>query len=154
LESYRAATLNLGTNTFVVENLPDPIKKKSGRDPQSYMDVVAIPEGYTIWDKVHIRVPGLTVQQLIDTFAQVHHGCKIDMISTPSGTIIFNELDAYDPSKRLTLEAKRNTSVVELYQSICGPIFPADRKYLIFDVTVETASGDTGVVPFIIYHFA
>ena len=52
LDNYRMATLNLATNMFVCENLPDPIKTKTGFDQETYMPVVAIPEGFTCWDKV------------------------------------------------------------------------------------------------------
>ena len=70
LESYRAASINLASNVFCVENLPDPQYRKSGLDQQTYMHVVAFPEKYTCWDTVVIDKPGLTLQQFIDEFAE------------------------------------------------------------------------------------
>jgi len=70
LESYRAASINLASNVFCVENLPDPQYRKSGLDQQTYMQVVAIPEKHTCWDTVVIDKPGLTLQQFIDEFAE------------------------------------------------------------------------------------
>ena len=43
LADYRACTINLATNVFCCENLPDPVKKKTGMDPSTYMPIVAIP---------------------------------------------------------------------------------------------------------------
>ena len=36
LSAYRGATVNLGTNVFCVEQLPDPRRKKTGFDPETY----------------------------------------------------------------------------------------------------------------------
>ena len=39
------------------------------------------------------------------------------------------------------------TRVQDLWTEIVGPIYPADRKYMLFDCSVEDESGNTGIVP-------
>lgn len=157
LESFRAASINLASNVFCVENLPDPNYKKSGLDPQTYMQVVAIPEKHTIWDQVVIDTPNLTLQQFLDKFAEVHHGCVIDTLipigGASQGKVLFNSMDSYDASKKDLVKKRLATSVVDLWTEIVGPIFPADRKYLLFDCSVEDESGNSGIVPTIRYNF-
>jgi ubiquitin-activating enzyme E1 len=158
LEKFRAASINLASNIFCVENLPDPNYKKSGLDPQTYMQVVAIPERFNIWDTVVISKPGLTLQAFMDEFAAVHHGCVIDTLiplsGSSSGKVLYNGMDAYDASKKDSLAKRLSTPIVELWKEIVGPIFPPDRKYLLFDSSVEDPSGNPGIVPTIRYNFA
>jgi len=45
------------------------------------------------------------------------------------------------------------TDVVTLYEQLVGKIFPEDRRYLLFDCSVATESGDTGIIPLIQYRF-
>ena len=46
------------------------------------MQCTAIPEGFTVWDKVEIRKPGLTLGQFIEEFKAVHHGAIITNLVT------------------------------------------------------------------------
>jgi len=153
LQKYRACTINLSTNIFCCENLPDPVFKKSGMDPQTYMQIVAIPEKHTCWDKVVIKKPGLTLKQLMEEFKQVHHNCQIDMLATTSGTVFYNSIELMQPNRKVAIEERLQTDVVKLYQELIGPIFPSDRKYIMFDASVETEEGETGLVPAIQYCF-
>lgn len=155
LESYRAATINLGTNTYVCEQLPDPIRKKSGLDQTTYMDVKAIPEGFTVWDHVTIHYPDCTIQQFIDKFKEIHHNCEIDMLATSSGTVLYNSLDLYsnDPNKKQDMQQRLNSKLIDVFTNIVGPVFPANRAQLQLDCTVETEEGETGIVPKIKYIF-
>jgi hypothetical protein len=158
LEKFRAASINLATNVFCLETLPDPMYKKSGLDPQTYMQVVAIPEKHTIWDTVVISKPNLTLQEFMDEFAAVHHGCVIDTLiplsGSASGKVLYNAMDAYDAAKKGSLAAKLKTPLVQLWTEVVGPVFPAGRKYLLFDCSVETEDGNPGIVPTIRYNFA
>jgi len=193
LESHRAASLNLASNIFCVESLPDPQFRKSGLDRQTYMQVVAIPEKHTCWDNVVIDKPELTLQQFIDELAEgqktkqklggrrnvdgiclpvahslcgsarsflcvlVHHGYVVDFLisisGSSSGKVLFNSMDSYDASKKDAVAKRLATPVVDLWTEIVGPIFPADRKYLLFDCSVEDDSGNPGIVPTIRYNF-
>lgn len=105
-----------------------------------------------------ISKPNLTLQEFMDEFAAVHHGCVIDTLIPISGTVtgkvLYNGMDAYDPKKKSTLAAKLATPIVQLWAEVVGPIFPDTRKYLLFDCSVETEDGNPGIVPTIRYNFA
>lgn len=87
----------------------------------------------------------------------VHHGCVIDTLipisGSSSGKVLFNSMDSYDASKKDAVAKRLATPVVDLWTEIVGPIFPADRKYLLFDCSVEDDSGNPGIVPTIRYNF-
>jgi ubiquitin-activating enzyme E1 len=156
LESYRAASINLATNVFCVENLPDPAYRTSGLDQATQMQVVAVPEKFTCWDTVVVDKPGLTLQQFIDEVSAIHHGVVIDAlypIAAKQGVVLYNAMDAYDSSKKDALKARLATPLVDLWVEQVGAIFPKERAYLLFDCTVETESGDPGIVPIIRYNF-
>ena len=153
LSDYRACTINLATNVFCCENLPDPIKKKSGMDAATYMTVVAIPEGHTVWDKVEIEGSSqTTVQQLLDMVKEQHHGVQIEMLATPTGTVFYNGIDLLGDKSSL-VKQRLNTPVVELHRQLIGPITPDTRRYILFDSTIETDSGDSGIMPIIKFNF-
>jgi len=157
LSEFRACTINLATNVFCCENLPDPVKKKTGMDPSTYMPIVAIPEGHTTWDSVLIHgSPQTSLQELLDQVRMEHHGVTIEMLATPSGVVLYNGLDLLGADKDLKarLQKRLHTPVVELYRELVGDIFPPLRKFLLFDSTVETDSGDSGVIPIIKFIFA
>ena len=90
-------------------------------------------------------------------FLLVHHGCVIDTLipisGSSSGKVLFNSMDSYDASKKGAVAKRLATPVVDLWTEIVGPIFPADRKYLLFDCSVEDDSGNPGIVPTIRYNF-
>jgi len=149
LENYRAATLNLAMNVFCLENLPDPVKKKTGMDMETYMQVVAIPEGFTTWDWVTIDKPGLTMGEFMEEFSKVHHGAVIDML-TSGESILYSEAM---PSAQARFDERKKRDLVEVYTELIGPVFPPNRKYIILDATVEDPDGETGIVPKIVYRF-
>jgi ubiquitin-activating enzyme E1 len=80
LDSFRMATINLAVNSFVLENLPDPIKKKSGLDPETQMEFKAVPEGFTTWDFIEIKKPDVTLQEFIDEIKKCHHDCTLTLL--------------------------------------------------------------------------
>ena len=157
LQDYRACTINLATNVYCCENLPDPVKRKTGMDPATYMNIVAIPEGHTTWDSLTIRgTPHTTLQQLLDMVTAQHHGVIVEMLATPSGTVFYNGLDLLggDKDTKAKQQQRLNTPVVELHRQLIGDIFPPSRKFIVFDSTVETDSGDSGIIPLIKFVFA
>lgn len=149
LEDRRAATLNLAVNVFCLENLPDPIKKKTGLDMETYMQVVAIPEGFTTWDWVTIDKPGLTMGQFMEEFSKQHHNVVIDML-TSGESLLYSEAM---PGAQAKYDARKNKDLIEVYKEVVGPIFPPNRKYIILDCTVEDPDGETGIVPKLVYRF-
>ena len=153
LSDYRACTINLATNVYCCENLPDPIKKKSGMDPATYMTVVAIPEGHTVWDKVEVEGnEHTTVQQLLDAVKEQHHGVQIEMLATPTGTVFYNGIELLG-DKSAVVKQRLSTPVVELHRQLIGPVTPDSRRYILFDCTIETESGDSGIMPLIKFNF-
>lgn len=148
LDSYRAATINLATNVYCCENLPDPVKTTTGLDQATYMQVVAIPEGFTTWDTVELKAPNATLKEFMEAFTKQHHGAHIDMLCVGKATIYNEAIDVGTSDEDL------NKKLIDIYTAVCGPVFPPDREYLVFDsYTCEDASGETGVAPRIRYYF-
>jgi len=149
LEAHRAATVNLGTNVFCVENLPDPRKKKSGLDPESYMQCTAIPEGFTVWDKIVIKKPGLTLDEFMKEFTTVHFGAKLTTLTTINGKILYNDF-----SDKKVMEENKATKLIALYERAEGPVSPPSRNYIILVAAgVEDAENNSAVVPLVQYIF-
>jgi len=152
LTFHRAATVNLGTNTYCVELLPDPIKKKSGMDPETVMPVVAIPEGFTCWDSVVIQgTESTTMEEFFSLFTKQHYGAIINYLFNPVGGQIFFNYAV--PSQKAFFKERSKESLVKLWTQLVGPIFPKDRRYIILECTVDDKSGDSGVVPRIKFCF-
>jgi ubiquitin-activating enzyme E1 len=141
LEAHRMASVNLATNTFCVELLPDPIKKKSGMDPETVMPVVAIPEGFTVWDRIDVKAVGATLEEFMAAFSRVHHGALIDTLMSLDGKIL------YMSSNRAQAERNKPRKLAELYEEVVGKIHPESRKYIILECTSEAADGTTAIVP-------
>ena len=122
------------------------------------MQVVAIPPSHTIWDTIIISKPNLALKEFMDEFSAVHHGCVIDtlipMSGSAQGKVLYNGMDVYDAAKKESLKKRLATPIVQLWTEVVGPVFPADRKYLLFDCSVEDESGNPGIVPTIRYNFA
>jgi len=149
LTAHRAATCNLGTNVFCVEMLPDPRRKKTGLDPDSYMQCTAVPEGYTVWDKVVINKPGLNLADFLAEFKSVHHGATITNLTSINGKILYND---FGDAK--AIEANKVTPLIDLYQRVEGPVFPASRNYVILVAAgLDDKDGNTAVCPLIVYQY-
>jgi ubiquitin-activating enzyme E1 len=149
LEAYRMVTINLAVNNISMELLPDPKKKKSGMDPETYMEMKAVPEGYTTWDCIEIKEPDLTLAGFLETFKKVHHNCTITMLGDKqSGKVYYNDVNKKNDAQ---MPRKLSDIVTEINK---GPIFPEDRNYVVFDsVMVETADQEEGQTPKIKYYF-
>jgi ubiquitin-activating enzyme E1 len=149
LEDHRAATVNLGTNVFCVELLPDPRRKKTGMDPESYMQCTAIPEGFTCWDKVEIKKPNLTLEEFMNEFTSVHFGAKITTLTSINGKIMYNDF----AEKKAIDEAKRS-KMIDLYVKAEGPVSPTTRNYMVLVAAgVDDKDGNSAVCPLLVYYF-
>lgn len=141
LEAHRMVTINLAVNNISMELLPDPKKKKSGMDPETYMEMKAIPEGFTCWDFVEINEPNATLRQFIDAFKKAHHDCTITLLGSGDRSYYIDSTS--DAQEKM--EKKLIDIVTEANK---GPIVPEDRNYCIFDaVTVTDSDGEDGNVP-------
>jgi len=88
---------------------PDPIKKnKSGMDPIQYMEVVAVPEGWTKYDKTVVDVGSLTLKEFF-AHMKAEHGFDFDGISI-NPILLYNCVD-----KRHAAEERMNTKIEDLY---------------------------------------
>ena len=95
IEVYKNAFINLALPLFVFSE-PTPVNKTKSKeyDPIVAGPIKAIPEGFTIYDKIVIQGP-LTFQQLFD---QLREKYNIDVTLVSSGRMaLFN---AYLPGKK------------------------------------------------------
>lgn len=147
LEQHRMVTINLAVNNISMELIPDPITKKSGLDPETYLQMKAIPEGFTTWDFVNINEPDATLQQFLNTFKKVHHDCTI--------TLLGSGIRSYYSDIDKNANEKMGMKLIDIVTKVNGgPIVPEDRNYVIFDsVTVTTTDDDDGNVPKIKWTF-
>lgn len=134
LNKHRAATINLGTNTYVLEELPDPIRMKTGLDAATQMQVVAVPEGFTVWDSIQLKgTPQLTIQQFADLLKEVHFGVELDMLTTTTGKILFNSTDLLGGQKAKA-KTRLTSPLLKVYEEVSGgPVFPSSRNYLLLE---------------------
>lgn len=141
LEAFRMTTINLAVNNISMELLPDPIKTKSGKDLKTYMEMKAVPEGYTTWDFIEIKEPDLTLGAFLEHFKKVHHQCTI--------TLLGNDVKTYYSDTDQNNTEKMGLKLLDIVTKVNGePIFPEDRNYIVFNcVGVETADGDDGQTP-------
>ena len=56
--------------------------------------------------------------------------------------------------KAALVKQRLSMSVVELHRQLIGPVTPDSRRYILFDCTIETESGDSGIMPIIKFNFA
>ncbi len=97
LEHHR--TINLASNTFLCEPLPPPVHRTTGMDAQTYMPIVAIPDGFTCWDRIIIDAPDVTLGEFIALFKAQHHACDIDMLATTTGQVLYNSVALFTAEK-------------------------------------------------------
>jgi ubiquitin-activating enzyme E1 len=95
LVKFKNSFINLAVSLFVFTE-PDEIGKVKSKDYDPIMGgaVVAIPEGYTIYDKTEIKEGSMTFQQLFDWF-KTNKGIDVSMVACGKVSLY----NAYLPSK-------------------------------------------------------
>merc|ERR1711879_1033769 len=115
----------------------EPKRAKDGMDPETYMPVVAIPKGFTSWDKICIEAP------------EGKDGVTEAEIKSGKGM-----LWTYNPGLKKEvqeeMEVIKNKSLMERYTEFYGD---PGRNYVVLDVGCETADGDDAKIPKIKYTF-
>jgi len=147
LEKHRMVTVNLAVNNYTLELLPDPIKKKSGMDPATQMEVKAVPENWTVWDRVKIEADDVSLEEFLAVFKEKHHGCSIDTLTSSDGKLLYLWTD------KPSFEKNKKRKLTDVYEDVSGPIFPPSRKYLILECSGEDSDSNTALIPRIFYQF-
>lgn len=128
---------------------PDDIAKTKSKDYDPIMGgkVVAIPEGFTIYDKTVVNQGSLTFQQFFD-YLKEKIGIDVSMVACGK-VALYN---AYLPSQ--AHKPRLQQKVEDVLLSISKEELPAGRYYLVLEVSGETvADGEDFVIPPVKYCF-
>jgi ubiquitin-activating enzyme E1 len=149
VDKMRNTFMNLAVNVYSMGEPGEPRRTKSvAMDPVSMGPVRAYPEGFSRWDKLVIRNGDLTFKQL-EEFMNREHKLSISMI-TAGKSILYNPL-LYKAHR----ETRANARIVDIFQQVTATTVPADRKYLLLELSVSDAETmDDVVVPQVQYFFA
>jgi len=81
IDKFKNAFINLAIPIFLVEE-PHEVKKIKSKDYDPIMGcpVKAVPEGYTIYDKITIAKGHLTIGQLLEILSK-EHNLSVSMIA-------------------------------------------------------------------------
>jgi ubiquitin-activating enzyme E1 len=159
-DKFYSSNVNLATGTFELFEPDNPIKAKPVYDIMEMADVVPVPMGFTIWDKVIVDKGPLTVKQFLDVLPTVHHGCTCSFLI--KGNLPPEEVKKSKPIycqfcptpgiKALVAENIAKPLHV-VYQELYGPL-PQGRKYLLLEGSFSLPSGDPAKIPPIKYIFS
>jgi ubiquitin-activating enzyme E1 len=133
LEQFKNAFINLAVSLFLFSE-PDEVKRTKSKeyDPIMCGPIRAIPEGYTIFDKVVINKGPLTFQAFIDHFKTTMN-LDVSMI-TCGNVALFN---AYMPGNKHG--PRLPTSIEKTYEEIANE--PVARNYLVLEIGGSDAGG-------------
>jgi ubiquitin-activating enzyme E1 len=139
LEDYRNCYANLALPVFAFS---EPIA--CGKDS------VTLPSGeeyeFTLWDKICLDKPGMTLQDLIDYFEN-EYGADVSMVS--HGVTLIHSFFA--PAKK---RKRRATMLLEdIVKEVSKKELPAHSKFLIFEVCCTDADDEDLDLPPVRYRF-
>jgi len=148
IEKFKNGFINLALPLFLFSE-PDEVKKVKTveYDPIMCGPVKAIPEGYTIYDKIVIKQGPLSFNDFIE-YMKTNHGVGVTMIA--SGKIcMYNE---YLPGNKHA--ARKPRIIEEVYKEIAEEEFSEGRNYMILELGGETLDdGSDFSMPPVAYYF-
>jgi ubiquitin-activating enzyme E1 len=161
-DSFAKANVNLAVNQFQSFSPLPPKKAKAEFDPVMYSEIVPIPVGFTVWDKVTVRVGDLTVQQFCEALTAAHHGVRVNLlfkegisqkdIDEEKAQALYNS-NAHLPKlikDKQKLNFERNLR--ELYCEVYGEI-AASQNYVVLTGDFVDKDRNSCVIPRIAYYF-
>lgn len=146
LDDFKNGFINLAVNIYAFTE-PDEVKHTKSKDYDPIMcgPIKAIPEGYTIYDKVVVNKGPMTFQAFLDHFKN-EMNLEVSMI-TCGNVALYN---AYMPGGKHA--ARLPNDIVKVYQDISEETVV--RKYLILEIGGADADGNDFMMPPIKYIFA
>lgn len=148
IEKFKNGFINLAVSIFLMSE-PDEIGKTKSKDFDPIMGgaVKAIPEGFTIYDKTLINNGSLTFQEMFD-FLKEKVGIDVSMVACGKVALYNAWLPSQAHKPRLTQK------VEDVYKQISKEELPANRYYLLLEVSGETIDdGSDFVIPPVKYCF-
>jgi ubiquitin-activating enzyme E1 len=159
---FANTNVNLAVNQFQSFEPLEPKKAKAEMDPIMFTEVVPIPDGFTVWDKVTVNAGDLTVAAFVEELSKVHYGVKLGMLFKDG--ISQNDIDEgkaqplYNSNPYLPAKMKEQNAanfernLRELYVENYGEI-PEVQNYVVLTGDFTDKDGNDCKIPRIAYYF-
>ncbi|MES1916468.1 MAG: hypothetical protein MHM6MM_008280 [Cercozoa sp. M6MM] len=155
IEVFRNAYCNLGVEQLL--NLSEPVPPKQHKsteyDPIMLTRTVALPEGWTSWDKIVVdEGKALTVREFIAVLKKQHFNVDTRMLfkygmAADEGKPIYNDNPGLRGAARELMQKRLDMDVLQAYLE-CYKELPAGRNYLLLGVdAADEEDNDTDIPP-------
>jgi len=146
VENYKNAFVNLAFPLFLLSEPMPPLKTVSKEYDSIVMGpVIAKPEGFTPWDKIHFSIGDSTLKEFID---YVVEKLQVEvMIISIGNACLYN---AYLPAHK----KRHDVKVTKLYEDITKHKIPEKRNYLTIEISgMDPDEGTDVSMPSIKFQF-